>query len=55
MARKKAPKDMETHNNLLLIRYMKDVGNDLWYKTKLEESDQTLWKSISQKTRLKCK
>lgn len=51
----KNPKDKEKNNNLLLIRSMKDFGNDLWYKIEMDESDHALWKLLSRKTKSKSK
>lgn len=55
------PKDMETHNNLLLLRVMKELGCPLWYAlryplwntTDSTATDLPLWTVISQQTRLK--
>lgn len=54
---------METHNNLLLLRVMKEHGHPLWYATEYplwNSTDSTatylpLWTGISQKTRKKSK
>lgn len=53
------PKDMEKHNNILMINAMKELGFSLWYKKNFDVNDfvtdQPIWKAISQKTRLKSK
>lgn len=56
---KMPPKDMEMHNNLIMINAMKEHGTLLWYKTNIDVNDfvtdQPIWKVLSQKTRLKSK
>ncbi|XP_037038086.1 uncharacterized protein LOC119075674 [Bradysia coprophila] len=51
------PRDMEMHNNLLMINAMKEHGTLLWYKPNFDVNDfvtdQPTWKVLSQKTRLK--